>query len=438
MWTFFSLCGLLYLYRGVSDVSDKMEGKELRDMEIKAKEVCELKVKLFGNFSLMYGEQSLLGKKTSETQFTLLMQILLYYHKTGVSREHLEELLFGDRDIKNVHHTMQSVIYNAKKRLKKAGLPDVNYVRLEKGVFYWNDEIPIDADTTKFEELYDAAEKTGDKKERLALLIEACRCYTGEFMERYASMIWAAGKARKYRNQFYDCVEKAAELLREQEDYTRLKRLGDYASGIAPFADWECLSMEALIGLGKFEDAENLYANTVDYYFKERGIQPSEKLMQMFERMENQMIHPMGMLDKIQKKLIEDDEKQGGYLCSYPVFRGIYRMVTRMMERGGQSVYLMLCTVVDSKGNPMKDGEQLDELSDRLAKAICKSIRHGDAVNRYGKGQYLILLINITLENCKIIERRIDANFLTGRQRTGVQYHVSAVQCESFYQFDRE
>ena len=88
MWTFFSLCGLLYLYRGVSDVSDKMEGKELRDMEIKAKEVCELKVKLFGNFSLMYGEQSLLGKKTSETQFTLLMQILLYYHKTGVSREH--------------------------------------------------------------------------------------------------------------------------------------------------------------------------------------------------------------------------------------------------------------------------------------------------------------------------------------------------------------
>ena len=241
------------------------EGFILRGiMEANRKEDCKLKVKLFGHLSLMYGEHSLLGKKTSETQFTLLMQILLYYHKTGVSREHLEELLFGDRDIKNVHHTMQSVIYNAKKRLKKAGLPDVNYVRLEKGVFYWNDEIPIEADTTRFEELHDAAQKTEDKKERLALLIEACRCYTGEFMERYASMIWAAGRARKYRNQFYDCVEKAAELLREQEDYTGLKRLGDYASGIAPFADWECLSMEALMGLGKFEDAENLYAETVD------------------------------------------------------------------------------------------------------------------------------------------------------------------------------
>lgn len=432
MWTFFSLCGLLYLYRGVSDVSDKMEGKELRDMEIKAKEVCELKVKLFGNFSLMYGEQSLLGKKVSETQFTLLMQILLYYHKTGVSREHLEELLFGDRDIKNVHHTMQSVIYNAKNRLRKAGLPDVNYIRLEKGIFYWNEEIPVNADTTRFEELYEKADKTEDKKERLHLLLEACHEYTGEFMVMYTSMIWAAGKAREYRNLFYDCVEEAAGLLREQEDWITLQRLGEYASGIAPFADWECLTMEALIELGKFEDAENLYADTVDYYLKERGIQPSEKLMKMFDRMENQMIHPMGMLEKIQKKLIEDDEKEGGYLCSYPVFRGIYRMVTRMMERGGQSVYLMLCTVVDSKGNPMKEGEQLDELSARLAKAICQSIRHGDAVNRYGKGQYLILLINITLENCEIIQRRIDAKFLTGRQRTGVQYHVSAVKCEPF------
>ncbi len=416
-----------------------LEGFFLRgNMETNRKEDCELKVKLFGNFSLMYGEHSLLGKKVSETQFTLLMQILLYYHKTGVSREHLEELLFGDRDVKNVHHTMQSVIYNAKNRLKKAGLPDVNYIRLEKGVFYWNEEIPVHTDTTQFEELCEAAERTEDKKEKLSLLLEACHYYTGEFMGMYGSIIWVAGQARKYRHKFYDCVEKAAEILREQEDYIRLRKLGEYAAGIAPFADWECLTMEALIGLGKFEDAENLYADTVDYYFKERGIQPSEKLMQMFDRMENQMIHPMGMLDKIQKKLIEDDEKDGGYLCSYPVFRGIYRMVTRMMERGGQSVYLMLCTVVDSKGNPMKDGEQLDELSERLANAICRSIRHGDAVNRYGKGQYLVLLINITLENCEIIKRRIDANFLTGRQRTGVQYHVSAVQCEPYYKFDNE
>ena len=45
-------------------------------------------------------------------------------------------------------------------------------------------------------------------------------------------------------------------------------------------------------------------------------------------------------------------------------------MLARIMERGGQSIYLMLCTVVDSKGNPMKEGPVLEELSQRLGNAI--------------------------------------------------------------------
>jgi GGDEF domain-containing protein len=111
------------------------------------------------------------------------------------------------------------------------------------------------------------------------------------------------------------------------------------------------------------------------------------------------------------------------------VFQGIYQMVCRMMRRGGQSAYLMLCTVVDSKGNPMKDGVLLDELSQRLGDAIRNSVRQSDAINRYGKGQYLLLLVNATRENCGIVQKRINQNFLVGRQRTGIQYYVNSVVC---------
>ena len=102
-------------------------------------------------------------------------------------------------------------------------------------------------------------------------------------------------------------------------------------------------------------------------------------------------------------------------------------MVKRMLERGGQSVYLMLCTVVDSKGNPMKEGEVLTQLSARLIDAVHSTIRRGDAMTRYGKGQCLVLLVNTTRENCTVIQRRINAKFIIGRQRTGVEYHVSSV-----------
>ena len=99
------------------------------------------------------------------------------------------------------------------------------------------------------------------------------------------------------------------------------------------------------------------------------------------------------------------------------------------MERGGQSVYLMLCMVVDSKGNPMKEGSVLEELTHRLGEAIQQSVRHSDSVCRYGKGQYLVLLVNTTRENCGVIQRRINYHFIVRRQRTGIQYYVNSVVC---------
>jgi hypothetical protein len=115
-------------------------------------------------------------------------------------------------------------------------------------------------------------------------------------------------------------------------------------------------------------------------------------------------------------------------------------MVERMMERGGQSVYLMLCTIVDSKGNPMKDGEQLDELSHRLGEAIRHSVRHGDAINKYSKGQYLLLLVNLTRENCSIIQKRINRRFIVGRQRVGVHYNIIGMESnlQDFREHDRK
>jgi len=80
----------------------------------------------------------------------------------------------------------------------------------------------------------------------------------------------------------------------------------------------------------------------------------------------------------------------------------------------------MLCTILDSKGNPMKDGARLEELSVRLKDAIIVSVRHTDTVTRYGKGQYLVLLINTTYEDCSIISDRINSHFLRAGQKTSV------------------
>ncbi len=391
-----------------------------------------LQVSMFGSFSMVWQGRPLTDEKLKETHFTSLVQMLFHHGENGVSRDQLEEVLFGDRDVEDRHHLLQSVVYNAKKKLKKMGLPDVKYIILKKGVFYWNSEdIPVTEDAAEFDRLYEMAAGSGDEDERLVLYSEACHLYKGEFLSTYASVLWAAAEARRYRIRFCECVERAADIMRRQQNYLQLEEIGRYASAISPFSDWEVLTMEAMVSMGRYEEARSFYAATSDLYLRKRGIRPSSKLMETMEKLGSRMVHAYEVLDTIQDNLSEEPESGGGYLCTYPVFQGIYQMLNRIMERGGQSIYLMLCTLVDGKGNPITDESRLEELSNRLGDAIRRSVRHGDAVNRYGNGQYLILLVNITREDCEIVQKRIDQNFVKGRQRSGVEYFVNSVICDA-------
>ena len=386
---------------------------------------------MFGGFSLTWNGKRITGAgKSTESQFAYLMQLLLHHREDGVSRDRLERILFGDRDLTNVHHAMRSVIYNAKKKLRAAGLPEGSYIEQRDGIYYWTDEIPVVEDAAEFDRLYRQAEAEKDLDLKLGLYLDACYLYTGEFLSTQTIVVWAAREAKRYRSTFCDCVEKAAQLLRVNQDFLQMEKLGLYAAKIDPLADWEVLTMEALVSMGRYDDAQDLYQETVELYIREQGLRPSAQLMELLNKLGKRFEHQYETLDSIQKELSASvDSGSGGYMCSYPVFQGIYRMLERMLERDGQSVYLMLCTIVDSKGNPMKDGAVLEELSSRLGDAICHSVRQCDAINRYGKGQYLVLLVNTTRENCQIIQKRINYRFIVGRQRTGIKYYVSSVIC---------
>ncbi len=392
-----------------------------------------LRVQMFGTFSMSYGDKPLaMPRLRRNNQFMNLMQAVLYYAENGIGRDWLEDIVFEDRDVENRHNSLRVLIYKAVKKLRELGLPEGRYIYLENGLYHWTSKIKLEVDAVEFDRIYQKAKAAKDEAERLELYLQACFMYRGEFLADCAGVVWIGCEAKRYRKEFHDAVAQSAILLKKREEWLRLEKLGKFAAVAAPFSDWEMLIMEALIETGRFDEARRLYEETADYYQREQGIYPSAQMMQAMERLGNQMLHSYELLDTIQKKLKEESEDtpDGGYYCSYPVFQGIYQVVNRIMERGGQAVYLMLCTLVDGKGNPLQKEERLEDYSEKLRVAICKSVRHGDIVNQFGRGQYLVLLINTTRENCEIVQNRIDRNFDTGNHRVKVHYRVNSVECE--------
>ena len=388
-----------------------------------------LYVKTFGGFSLTWnGKQLGDGPKGRDSQIVRLLEAVIHSKDKGFRRTQLEDILFGNREVEDMGHGLRTIIYNTKKKLTAEGLPKVNFIENRSGYYFWTDEIPVVEDAWEMERLYNEAEAEKDPDIRLRLYIEAAECYTGEFLPLQTQMIWVAQEDRHYRRIFEKCVENAAALLRMNKDFNQLEALGTYATRVQPLSEWEALTMEALIAMGRDEEARRLYETTETYYMEELGFKPTFSTMGLLQRLGNQIEHQHALLDEIQVALSgAGEDMPGGFICSYPVFRGVYRMIERMTERGGQSIYLMLCTIVDKKGTPMKETPALDRLSQKLGDAISHSVRRSDAICRYGKGQYLVLLINTTREDCKIVQRRINYHFLSGTQKAGVEYFINSV-----------
>lgn len=387
-----------------------------------------IRVTAFSSFVMEYGGRRIVINKQHGSQFELLLQMLLHFKEQGVSRAMLKDALFADREVEDEQHALRNLIYNVKRRLQTSGLPDVNYITQKKGVYYWTESIPVVEDARMLETHYRAAQETADPKKQIRELEAAYRLYTGPFLGGWNSISWIAQESRHYHDLFRECVMKLIELFRAAQDYKKLYDVALYAAKVDPFSQWESAMLEAMIALGNYDGAQDLYDETVEKYVHEYGKRTSANVQELIRKLNDHMLYPLDEINEIQNKLTRPaSDNGGGYYCSFSSFQEAYRTVERTMERFGDKAFLMLCTLVDSKGNPMKESAKKDELSERLGQVVVTSVRHSDTVTRYGTGQYLVLLVNTTRENCSIVERRITQNFMQGRQRISVDYAVNSV-----------
>ena len=418
------------------DPAGDRRGEEMSDtlVQIRRETPADvLAVKTFGGFSISFNGSEISFGQQSDSQIVHLLQLLLHFREEGVSRELAKSVLFGEKEIEDVSHSIRNIIYNLRKKLKESGLPESQFVIKRSGSYYWADDIPVDEDAYGFEQSYRDAMSAETDEEKLELLIQTIYRYTGKFLAGNRPAAWSAREADRYRTIFAGAMNEAAEIMRRTHQFQLMYDLGLYAARVDPFSEWEILMLEALAGLGRFDVTENFYKETVDAYTAEFGNKNTTYIRDFINRIGLKLVMGHETLEEIQAKLRSSgSHENNGYYCSLPVFQEIYRLTERMFDRAGDRIYLMLCTIMDGKGSPLLNGSRLEDLADRLKAAIVASVRYTDTVTRYGKGQYLILLINTTYEDCSKIANRINKHFLRAGQRTSVNYTVSNIIVTAF------
>ena len=373
----------------------------------------KLHVFMLGGFRMTYeGKEIALGRNTT-AKFIQLLQLVWLYGKEGVTKERLMHTLYEGEERANMNNSMNNLIYQMRRQMVKAGLPQMDYIVKKGGSYYPDPDVPFELDVDRFTDSINMAKEQRDDEIKYPYYSAAADIFEGDLLPELSTEMWVITRSVALQGMFDEAVEWLGNNLREKGDYDRMYHIYHRAASIFPDRDWQVGQIEAMIYKGNYKEAYKLYDKTVRYYEEELGITATPRLLNCYQLIREKLSIEPGRIDDIRddlmqnRKVVEED-KHGAYDCSYPSFIDAYHIMSRNMERTGESVYMMLCTLVDYEGKIIRNEDKRNDRSEALAHAIQLALRQGDVFCKYNASQYLILLSGTSREDCDIVYRRIE------------------------------
>lgn len=404
-----------------------------------------LQIQMFGGFSMRYGNEAVVMNKAGSSKSLRLLQMLLLSMPEGVSKSEIMDNLYGwneKTDTANRNKNLNNLIYRLKGQLAAGGLPESDYVEIRDGMCRFKSEIPLKTDVLEFEKIIEQAKQEKGVKRR-SLLWKANEIYCGELLPANLSETWFFQKSRYYKELYTWSVGELERELQKSKDYKNRLLLYARAAAIYPFEDWQLRQMRCNLELYRYDEALNIYNETMELYAREMdGTTPSEEMQECFEELklldENHRRNTddveswrnmdrifRGKRDDIIRALLAEESVTRAYYCTYPSFVDYCHLVVRAKERNKFSAVLMFLTLSQKKAQQsMNLSEQMGLLKDVLG----DSLRVGDAYTRYGNRHFILMLVNTEIEFCSTIFRRVEAAYTKRAGKGDLWYYADMTQ----------
>ena len=387
-------------------------------------------VNMLGGFSISIGDKAIVDQNNQAKKPWSLLEYLITFRGRDIPVEELIDLFWKDDGSNNPAGALKTLMFRVRKLLEPLGYPTQELIFQNRKAYGWTKHLTTVCDTDRFEDLCvqsEALELTFDQ--RLSLCMEAFTLYKGNFLPKSEWETWVVPIHTYYHTLYQKLVNRILNMLDEKKDYPTMIEVCQQAIAIDPYGeDGHYYLICALYQSGNQLMAMEHYQRVNDMFYNEFAITPSLRFKELYKLISDKK-HGITMdLSNIREILLEGGTSKGAFCCEPSVFRDIYQLETRAIERTGDSIFLCLLTISNLKGELLKPAVQTRAM-DELGESIRNSLRRGDIFSRYSVSQYLMLLPTATYENGENVLKRIIQNFKKeySRKDLSITYSLQSV-----------
>jgi len=391
-----------------------------------------IQANMLGGFSLTLGEKTMGDNDNRSRKAWSLLCFLIMNRKKELGIGDLFGAIWPDESQDNPYGALKTLVFRVRKMLESAGFPAPELLVNRHGTYCWSTEAcGCRVDAERFEELCHLVLDPGrPMADVYAEAMEAVDLYRGYFLPKSGDESWVIPISAYYHSLYQKLVCRTATFLTGEKRYGETIGLCERAVAIDPYDEHFYYHLIYANFLdGRQEEALKLYDDTTEMFYRDKLITPSESFKELYRVISSRERPALAQLDQIQRELGEAVSGQNGaYLCEYAVFKRLFQIEQRGVERSGDSIYLCLLTVSDRQGRMLRPEIQ-SRAMERLKQSIKSSLRSSDAFSRYSVSQYIILLPTTTYENGERVVHRILASFNRNyvRKDVAINYSLSPI-----------
>ena len=381
----------------------------------------KIRIKMMGTFTVYVDEKAVENLVGRSKKGVSLMEYLIVNRGKSVPNTQLLDALWDDEKSSNPENALKTLVSRLRAMLMKIDPELGNCIVSDRGAYHWADIPGVDVDVLELMDIFDRF-KAADGQDDVELYKRVLELYTGDLLQNEDSAGWIAPYAVSLHNQYISAVYAYIDILKQQEQYEEISVICRQALDINAFDDRLNIElMTALIKMNRVPDALGQYKHIVHLNYRYLGVQPSEDMQEFYKQIVTVGKNLDFNLEAIRNELREIGEQRGAFFCEYAVFKEIYNLQMRNLERLGSTMFLGVIMVGDPE-KPSMDSIKQDNIMSNLLSILKTNLRKGDTVTQFSPTVFALLLPTVNYATGNMVMERIKRQFFKRFPNSEITY----------------
>lgn len=381
-----------------------------------------VRIQMMGGFIVFINEIRMDQALEKTRKGAALMQMLLVSRGQSVSTGRLIASLWPEEESANPESALKTLVSRLRTLLNQIA-PDLGKcIVSDRGSYLWIAPADMEVDFYQVEDLFaELEEADGDRREEL--IRHLLEIYTGDLLQDCYQNEWARAQSTALHTRYLDAVHELVSILKERRDDEGVIAVCRRALEVDGFDDHLHLElMSSLINRGRTNEAMTQYKHVTNMYYQGLGIRPSDEVQAFYKRIVSNGKNLEFNLESIRNELRESGGKGGAFVCEYTVFKDIFNLQMRNLERLGSTMFLGLIQIVDQSSaepDPLKQDHLMRELMDVLR----TNLRKGDTVAMFNTDIVALLLPMVNYSSGKLVMERLKREYYKKMKTSNVTFN---------------